>query len=192
MWDSILKPTLVLFIVCVIISGSLAYVNGITADIIQENTLAEQEEFRRQVLPEAESFQKIEQTGLPEAVKDVYEGFTADASAGYVVEVSTKGYGGAISMTVGVNTEGRISGVIVGSNNETPGLGSKATQASFLEKFDVVSLGNIPEGGLVVVKQSPKDEHEIQAVSGATISSRAITKGVQAAFNAVKIIKGGE
>lgn len=192
MWNSIIKPTLVLFIVCVIISGSLAYVNGMTTDIIQENTLAEQEEFRRQVLPEADSFRIIEQTGLPEAVKGVYEGFATNASEGYVVEVSTKGYGGAISMTIGVNTEGQISGVIVGSNNETPGLGSKATQADFTEKFDVVSLGNIPESGLVVVKQSPKADHEIQAVSGATISSRAITKGVQAALDAIKIIKGGD
>lgn len=191
-WNSIIKPTLVLFIVCVIISGSLAYVNGMTTDIIQENTLAEQEEFRRQVLPEADSFRIIEQTGLPEAVKGVYEGFATNASEGYVVEVSTKGYGGAISMTIGVNTEGQISGVIVGSNNETPGLGSKATQADFTEKFDVVSLGNIPESGLVVVKQSPKADHEIQAVSGATISSRAITKGVQAALDAIKIIKGGD
>ncbi len=192
MWNSIIKPTLVLFIVCVIISGSLAYVNGMTTDIIQENTLAEQEEFRRQVLPEADSFRIIEQTGLPEAVKGVYEGFATNVSEGYVVEVSTKGYGGAISMTIGVNTEGQISGVIVGSNNETPGLGSKATQADFTEKFDVVSLGNIPESGLVVVKQSPKADHEIQAVSGATISSRAITKGVQAALDAIKIIKGGD
>lgn len=191
-WNSIIKPTLVLFIVCVIISGSLAYVNGMTTDIIQENTLAEQEEFRRQVLPEADSFRIIEQTGLPEAVKGVYEGFATNVSEGYVVEVSTKGYGGAISMTIGVNTEGQISGVIVGSNNETPGLGSKATQADFTEKFDVVSLGNIPESGLVVVKQSPKADHEIQAVSGATISSRAITKGVQAALDAIKIIKGGD
>lgn len=192
MWDSIIKPTLVLFIVCAVISGALAYVNGVTNGTIQANTLAEQEQYRRQVLEDADSFQKIEREDFPETVEGVYEAFAANTPAGYVVEVSTKGYGGAISMTVGVNADGGITGVIVGNNNETPGLGSKATGSNFTGQFYAVSLGDLPESGLVVVKQTPKADHEIQAVSGATISSRAITRGVQAALDTVKMIEEGD
>ncbi len=108
MWNSIVKPTLILFIVCVVISGSLAYVDGMTKDTIQTNTLAEQEEFRKQVLKEAGNFEPVEQAGIPEAVKGIYAGFTGNDPVGYVVEVSTKGYGGAINMTVGVNLEGAV------------------------------------------------------------------------------------
>lgn len=192
MWNSIVKPTLVLFIVCVIISGSLAYVNGMTRDTIQVNTLAEQEEFRKQVLNTAEKFEPTEQKGIPEAVKGIYAGFAGNDPVGFVVEVSTKGYGGAISMTVGVNMEGAITGVIVGNNNETPGLGSKATGGDFIARFSSIAIGDIAENALIVVKQQPKAANEVQAVSGATISSRAITKGVQAALDAVKIVKGGD
>ncbi len=192
MWNSIIKPTVVLFVVCVIISGSLAYVNGITKDTIQQNTLAEQEEFRRQVLNTAEKFEQVDQEGTAEAVKGIYAGFSGSDPVGYVVEVSTKGYGGAISMTVGVNLEGAVTGVIVGNNNETPGLGSKATGGSFIAQFSSITIGDIAENALIVVKQQPKAANEVQAVSGATISSRAITKGVQAALDTVKTVKGGD
>lgn len=191
MWNSMIKPSLVLFLVCVVISGSLAYVNGMTQETIQTNTLTEQEEFRRQVLPEAEKFEQAEQKGIPETVQGIYTGFSGTDPVGFVAEVFTKGYGGAVSMTVGVSREGAIR-VIVGNNNETPGLGSKATGGDFIAQFSSITMQDIPEGGLIVVKQQPKASHEVQAVSGATISSRAITKGVQAALDAVEIVKGGD
>ena len=177
---------------CVVISGSLAYVNGITKDTIQKNTQAEQEEFRRQVLQAAEKFEEVKPEGMPEAVKGIYAGFKGNDPAGYVVEVSPKGYGGAINMTVGVNMAGDEVRVIVGNNNETPGLGSKATGGDFIARFSSITMEELAGNALVVVKQQPKAVNEVQAVSGATISSRAITSGVQAALDAVKIAKGGD
>jgi electron transport complex protein RnfG len=59
MWDSIIKPTLVLFLVCVIITGALAAVNRVTIEIIDQRTKAEQEEFRKQLLDKADSFKQI-------------------------------------------------------------------------------------------------------------------------------------
>ena len=189
MWDSIIKPTLVLFVVCFVISGSLAYVNDMTKDVIEESANAEQAESRRQVMTEAESFNKVEANGVPDAVTGVYEGYKGKEAIGYVMDVSVKGYGGNISMTVGVSLEGNITGVIIGSNNETPGLGSKATAPAFVNQFNEVGIND----NLIVVKQNKKASNEIQAVSGATVSSRAITKGVDAALSAAKtLIKGGE
>lgn len=191
MWDSIIKPTLVLFVVCLIVSGSLAYVNDITKNIIDENTLAEQEAFRRQVLPEADRFEKVSAEGIPEAVRGAYQGFDGDSPAGFVMEVTAKGYGGDISMTVGIDMNGQITRVIIGSNSETPGLGSKATLPDFINQFTGIGIDEISEDGLAVVKGSKTKTNEIEAVSGATVSSRGITKGVQTALDAAELIKGG-
>lgn len=192
MWDSIIKPTLVLVVVCIIISGSLAWVNGMTKDVITENAEIEKEAFRTQVLQAADSFTEVNQKGISDAVKSVYAGYSGNQLTGYVMDVATKGYGGDISMTVGVDVEGQVTGVIIGSNNETPGLGSKATMPDFTGQFTGVNLEDALNAGLQVVKQNKKAANEIQAVSGATISSRGITSGVQAALEAVEMIEGGD
>jgi electron transport complex protein RnfG len=189
MWDNIVKPTLVLFSICLVISGSLAFVNDITKDVIAESTRAEQAELRKQAMSEADSFTQIEADGIPDAVVGIYKAFKGKEVIGYVMDVSIKGYGGDISMNVGVNLNGQIAGVNVGSNNETPGLGSKATEPEFISQFNKVSIND----DLVIVKQNKKDVNEIQAISGATVSSKAITQGVRAALSAAGIlIKGGE
>jgi len=189
MWDSILKPTLVLFLVCVIISGSLAYVNNITRDVIEESTKAEQAESRKQVMTEAESFKEVKAENISDAVTGVYEGYKGNEKIGYVMDVTVKGYGGNISMTVGVDLNGHITGVKIGDHNETPGLGAKAAEPEFINQFGDITFND----NLTVVKQNKKASNEIQAVSGATISSRAVTRGVSVALQAAGIlIKGGE
>lgn len=189
MWDSIVKPTLVLFVVCAVITGALAYVNGITKDIILARTEQEQEQFRKEVMNEADKFVKIEPEGLPDKIAGVYEAYNKEGTvAGYVINVVTKGYGGAMSLTVGINTDGQVTGVIIGDNNETPGLGSKAKEPGFTDQFKEVTVND----SLNVVKQTKKSSDEIQAISGATITSRAVTEGVQAALDSVKSITGGE
>ncbi|WP_252891786.1 hypothetical protein [Thermoclostridium stercorarium] len=74
MWDSIIKPTLVLFIVCAVVTGALAYVNGMTKDIILARTEEEQEQYRIQVMNGADRFVKLEEEGLlSDKVAGVYE-----------------------------------------------------------------------------------------------------------------------
>jgi electron transport complex protein RnfG len=192
MWDSIVKPTLVLFVVCLVISGSLAFVNDMTKDTIEENTRAEQEGFRCQVLQEADKFEPVDQKWTAEEVKNVYAAFNGDKPVGFVMDIEAKGYGGTIGMTVGINTDGEVTGVIIGLNNETPGLGSKVTEPDFLNQFIGIGIKDILENGLEVVKQNKKQTNEIQAVSGATISSRGVTSGVQVALDTFAIVKGGD
>ncbi|NLG89495.1 MAG: RnfABCDGE type electron transport complex subunit G [Clostridiaceae bacterium] len=182
MWDSIIKPALVLFLVCVVITGALAVVNRVTKDVIEQRINAEQEEFRRQLLDDADNFAKIELEPGNEAVKDVYAGYREGEFEGYVINVTAKGYGGDIAMIVGVDKNGAITGIIIGDNEETPGLGTKAFEPDFIDQFDKVSVNDV----LTVVKQSRKSSNEIQAVSGATITSKGVTQGVQAALDISK------
>lgn len=195
MFKEIIKPSLILFLVCAVITGALAYVSGVTKPIIDENNRKTEQESLAQVLPEAESFLepktaealKADGFTVSDRITRIYEGQKGSDSMGYVVEVSSKGYGGAIKMFVGIDKEQNITGVLLTSHNETPGLGAKASEPGFTGQY----LGAFPEKAFSVVKGKANDDSEIQAISGATITSRAVTQGVADAIALVKSMAGG-
>jgi len=191
MFKDIIKPALILFLVCAVMTGALAYVNGVTKPIIEENSKREKEEALSKVLPGAQSFSdpmdanKLKESGYK--VGDFIQNLYIAENVGYVVEVAPKGYGGSISMMVGITMNNEIAGIIITSHNETPGLGGKIADKSFSDQY----LGAIPSNGFNVVKRVPIDEGDIQAISGATISSRAVTRGVSDAVDLVLSMAGG-
>ena len=103
---------------------------------------------------------------------------------GYVFNVTSKGgYGGDISYSVGLNTTGIVTGVSILSIGETPGLGMKAKEDTFLNQYVNKS------GSFVVNKDNPSDSDiVIDSISGATITSRAMTDGVNGAVVAFSCI----
>lgn len=141
-------------------------------------------------------------TGLSETLKNVgyaQNVVTIDGAVsannngniiGYAITVTSKeGYGGDITFTVGFNKEGIVTGVSILSISETAGLGMNAKEKSFLDKYVGKSGGNF------VVNKDNKDNlpNEIDAISGATITTRAMTKGVNAAYiTAMEIMSGGD
>jgi electron transport complex protein RnfG len=189
----VVKTTVPLFIICVVVAFSLAFVNGITKDTIAQRTAQSAEEKRMIVLNEAEEFKKIEgweskdETGL---IREVYEAYKDGNIVGYVFMAYPVGYGGEIPVTVGINSEGKIVGVEIGSNNETPGLGAKTADVKFRGQFTDKDIHE----ELTIVKRTAKTDNEIQAVSGATISSTAVTKAVQAsaALGSTLLTDGGD
>jgi len=108
----------------------------------------------------------------------VYEGVGGDGEkAGYVVALSPEGYSGKIDMMVGISSAGEtVTGMRVLRHTETPGLGAMAVRESFYGKFDGRSLTP-----LTVVKSAP-GENEIDAITSATITTRAITGAVNEAI----------
>lgn len=173
------KPTFSLFVICLAVAFALAFVNSITKDTIAQRAIADAEEQRRLVLSEADSFKLLEgwedkdESGL---VLEAYEAYSGDTLVGYVFSAFQSGFGGEIPVTVGINNEGKITGVKVGSNEETPGLGSKTADDAFLNQYKDKDINQ----EFKVVKVPAKDDSEIQAVSGATISSTAVTDAVSA------------
>lgn len=190
MWNSIVKPALVLFIVCAVVAGSLAAVNALTKDTIEQNILIASEKARQEVLAEAKSFTELETEKLTEAQKEymklVRQVFVGDAdgvTVGFVFNVANKGYGGDIYITVGVDTDGKITGVKIGDNNETPGLGTKANP-----EITNQLIGLTPIQPLTTVKVKTDKNEDIQAISGATITSRAVTDAVEAAVQMAQLL----
>ena len=184
-----IKPAVILFIICVVVSSALSLTNSVTAGIIKERVEADAVETRRQVLADADSFEKIDleeyltKSNLEkldfDAILEVYKGYSNGKFCGYAFTAETKGYGGKIKVIIGINEEGRTTGVRIIESNETPGLGSKASEEPFISQL----IGILPKKPLSVVKGKKTSDDEIEAISGATITSKAMVKAVQAAID---------
>ena len=171
----IVKPIAVLAGICLVVTALLAYINMVTSPII---TKAEEEaaaKARAEVLTEADDFEKLD-AKLPEGVTEAYK---AKNGAGYVFMLSTKGYGGEIKLICGVNADGSVAGISTLSHKETSGIGSKVVEdnSGYRENFYGKTADNYSE---------------VDAVTGATISSKAYKKAVASAFEAYEMMKEGE
>lgn len=177
----------ILMVICAIVAALLGVVNGVTADkikAIQEQKLQASLEV---VFPGAQ-FEKIpvteELTALA-ASADAESGLEAIYSAstgGYAVEVTPTGFGGAIDMIVGIDAEGNVTGISVISHTETAGIGTKIAAdkpnkngVGVLSQFIGRGAG---EGNLFTVNSG---SNQVDAISGATVTTKAVTRGVNAA-----------
>lgn len=175
---AILKPALTLFAICLVVTALLTGTNLLTKDKIAEQARIKAEESRRVVLSEAEAFE--EKDGY-------YAGTAGGAVIGYVFETESKGYGGTVKVMTGISAEGEITGVVILDHSETPGLGANAERASFTDQYKQPA----PENGITLVKNKAPDEGEIEALTGASITSRAVTNAVNAAIEQYNAVKGG-
>jgi electron transport complex protein RnfG len=164
-----------LFLICVVVSAALGLTYSVTATKIEERSQIDAEAARIEVFKGADSFLKLDEKN--DVITEVYRAIKDGKTAGYVFIAVSKGYGGNINITIGIDSERKVTGIKIGDNKETPGLGSKTSNKSFLSQF----LGFVAKEPLTVVKVKKTKPEEIEAVSGATISSNAVTRAVQAA-----------
>ena len=191
-YQEIGKPTFVLFLVGLIVTALLAWVYQITFPIIEARQAADLQMSLKQVLPAASSFDTArsaealaaEGIAVPASVRNVYPATADNASAGYAVAVSPKGYGGAISMMVGIGPDGAVSGVTILTMSETPGLGTNAANPDFLGQYSDL----VPEDAPAVVKTETGRKGDIQALTGATVTSRAVTRGIDEALAIAQVL----
>jgi electron transport complex protein RnfG len=154
-------PALVLVCICLVVTLALAGTYSVANPKIIENQQKASDEARMQVLPDGDSF--TEYTGaLVEGVDDCY---IADNKAGMAVTAEYKGFGGAVTVMVGIDANGAITGVTVTDHGETPGLGTKAMTVDYLSQYIGVNSA---------VETHINNNDNIDAVTGATISSNAI------------------
>ncbi|MBO5918169.1 MAG: FMN-binding protein [Oscillospiraceae bacterium] len=169
-WNKIFKPIVVLSVICIVITGALALTNNVTKPIIDEAIRVAQENARKELLPDAAGFTKVEGISVAN-VSDVY---TADNGVGAVVTSSAKGYGGTMTVMVGFNADGTIRQIKVTEQAETKGIGSKvAGDPAFWTRYEGVKA-ELPV--------------EVDALSGATISSKALNAAVNSAVEAYNAI----
>ncbi len=187
---NIIVITVKLLVITIAAAALLGVVNGITKEPIAEQARKEADEARRAAFPDAVSFQE-NAAAIPDAyaiIKSVYTAKDADGNAiGITASVVTKGYSSGLGLTVGIGADGAIKGVIVGSHNETPGLGAKAAEDWFASQYTAKPYGQ----PLTVVKSPPAADNEIQAITSATITSRSVTDAVNTVAAYYADILGG-
>jgi len=182
----ILKPAISLFVICIVVSAALGFTYSGTKDVIEERMLLDEIAARKEVLSTAETFEADEKLddvvkSKPELsmVKEAYKGLKGETVEGYVLTAVSKGYGGNVKVIVGVVSNKTITGVKIVEHSETPGLGAKAEKPEFLSQFVNIT----PKETFKVVKGNKAKTEEIDAISSATITSRAVTNAVQAAVD---------
>ena len=167
----IVRLTVTLLAICAVVAAVLAGVNMITKDRIAEIQKQKVENAIAEVLPNAQGLQQLPLSGDAGIVQAVYT--TGDS---YAIQVAPGGFGGAVTMMVGI-ADGQVTGISVISHAETPGLGAAAAaQNAGGEAFRGQFVGQ--SGTLAIGDQ-------IDAMTGATITSTAVVTGVNAALNYV-------
>lgn len=182
-FKGIVVPAVALLVICLVATALLAGTNVITSEKIAQNAVEKENSSRMIVLPEGKEYGEV--TTLESGITYCEGKNESGETAGYVFTTSAKGYGGAVGVMVGVDTEGVITGIEILSHSETPGLGANATSDSFKSRF-------VGKSGELTVDKNNNDGQNIKAITAATITSKAVTSAVNAALAEFNNITGGE
>ncbi|MGL5415760.1 MAG: RnfABCDGE type electron transport complex subunit G [Clostridium sp.] len=166
----------------------LGMVNSLTKDAILENSKINKEDLKV-IMAEADGIEDTDfELSEDDSVKEVYKAKKGEEEIGYVFKVNTKGFHGLVDLFVGIKGD-VLSGIKVSTHNETPGLGARIEEDSFREKFNDKKTKDLIE----IVKTAPTKENEVDGISGATVSSKAVGTAVNEVINFYKEnIKGEE
>lgn len=162
------KYILSLSCICVAAALVLGMTYNITKPLIAEQEELEKTDALAKVLPQADNFvEKIMDT------QKYYEAYKEEQLIGYVIFASGDGYAGNITMLVGIDNDGIITGLVILSHNETPGLGAKCNEIKYREKEPwFLSQFKGKNGSVIELK-------DVESITGATITSKAIVDGVR-------------
>ena len=165
----ILTITLKLLLISAVTALLLAGVNALTAPTIAANNELEKKNAISAIFPDADDIRQADVAA--DGVESIYLVMTDGDLIGYAASVAPTGFGGAMDIMVGVGADGSVVGIKIVSHSETPGLGSRVNSDSFLSQYKGL-------GGVLTVGR------DVDAITGSTISSKAVTKGVNSALAA--------
>ncbi len=207
--NDLIKDCLKLVLITLIAGLALGTIYGITKEPIEKQQLKAQQEAYKAVFPDADAFHDQEGFSSDKAA-EVFEAYAdqntvedhagdtlnnvveAEASGktiGYIFDITThKGYGGDIELTVGIAEDGTVTGYSVLSIGETAGLGMNAKNPEWASQYEdkkVESFSVVKDG------TGSSDDAKIDAISGATITSKAVTGSINNCLAYFNTLKGG-
>ncbi len=157
----ILSLALFLAITCGIAGGALAYVNSITEPIIEEQKINKIKETLVQIYPDVDDFNEVTLDSHLEGISNVYKA----GDIGYIYVSSQMGYKDMITAMVGISNGGVIDKVVVTYFNDTPGIGDKILEDSFINAYD-----------------GKKQDDSLDIMAGVTYSSQALNTAIENAL----------
>ena len=166
-------PLLVLTLICLVVSGALAFMNSLTSPIIAASAEENAQTAMKEKIPNATGFELLELAnyeGIPSTIRQIYK---TTNNVGYIFIAAINGYSGEITIMCAVDPEGKIidSGVL--SHTETQGIGTIIEKESFLDPFR--GMSDTVDG--------------IDTVAGATISTRAYIRAIEDVLAAFEIVR---
>lgn len=183
-------PVIILTAIAFVVTALLAITNHISAPIIVANAEKTANETRKEVLPDGDSF--TEATLSKEITSDdgkatVTAVYTADNGAGLVTTVVTTSFGGDLTMMVGIDKDGAITGVKVTDHSDTPGVGTKDQDPDYLAQY--VGLTALTSTDVKKETSTTQSGSQFQYISGASVSGGAIHEGVYVSLEAFQDLK---
>ena len=178
-----MKPVIAILLAALILFGAAWGLKGIG----EKNAQAYHVELMQMLLPGSEHFTLEPYAGEDANIRSVHK-----AENGFVIETVTYGYAGEITMLIGVNNDGKVTGLVVKEAHETPGLGNNAlTDHVFLSQFlngegefSVATAGADAFSG-ATGESTSGDTSEVDAITGATVTSKAVVRCVNSAVGFV-------
>lgn len=199
--NKIVKDAMILTVITLIAGLCLGFVYEVTKNPIKETNAKAKQEAYKEVFKDAASFEEDDSIDLSKAASVLKKGGYASDSIdealaakdssgetiGYVMTITAKeGYGGDITFTMGVKSDGTVNGISFLSISETAGLGMKANEPAFKDQFKDKKVEKFE-----YTKSGAKEDNQIDALSGATITTNAVTNGVDAGLLYFQEIGGG-
>lgn len=197
----IVHDALILFAFTVVLGLLLGVVYGITKEPIDKVNYEKTQAAYKQVFADADSFEEyadfdadaaaalLAENGYEDEIEAVNKALDASGNViGYVMTVTAKdGSQSTITFSVGIQNDGTVNGYSITSIAETPGLGMKASEEAFYSQFEGKNVDSF-----TVVKSAPAADNEIEAISGSTITSKAMANGVNACITYFhSVLEGG-
>lgn len=199
--NKIVKNTLILTVITLVSGLLLGFVFGITEQPIKDAQEKAKQEAYKSVLADAKEFEAYADFDAKEAASVISEAGYSDDSidevavgkdgsgedVGYVITVTSKeGYGGDIKISIGILSDGTVKGIEMLSISETAGLGMKSTEPEFKDQFKDKKVEKF-----AYTKTGEKGDDKINAISGATITTNAVTNAVDTSLVYFQNVLGG-
>ncbi len=171
---NIIKNAIILTLITLVAGTALAFVYSITKEPIALVESKATAEAYKTVFADAKEFEKVDfdenDVADNATIYAVSKALADKDTLGYVMTVSSKGYGGEIKLAIGIDLQGKITGIsILDASNETPGLGAKVTEDKFTSQFTGIKSGEL--------------ESKVDAISGATFSTNGVKNAVSSALD---------
>lgn len=188
----IIKTTLILFLITSVSALLLAFVNEKTAPLIEQNASIKQSNALKAVMPDAADFEEV---NIDNTLKDTASEYKCEINNVYLAKnssgekvgvcsiLTTSGYDSGLQIAVGVDGDMKVTDIQIIASNETPGLGQNASKSEFKDQYK-------GKGAELSVVKSGANENQINAISGATLTSNGVTRIVNTALKIAEI-KGG-
>lgn len=183
-FQEFISPIIVLVAICFVVTFALAFIYGVTNPIIEKNNAAAAAETRAELLEASEGQFDVYEGQLYEDSANkmtVTECYVATNKSGMVVTAVSNSYGGDLTAMIGLDKDGAITSVKVTEATDTPGVGSKAQLPDHLKQY---------EGLKEYTDIQVKKDANVNAVTGASVSSGAVHRTVCAALEQFKMMGG--